>query len=90
MTKKPKQPKRIKRYANESANGWAGTYPSAMEARDAVRGENATRVAVPLIELRSGEVVVDVEALVGAFARQGFSEVSQDGLRDALKKVGVR
>lgn len=95
---KTKQPKRIKGWVNEFAQGvscWA--YVSRKEAKDHV-GAGALRVAVPLIEIRRGELVVDVEALAEAVALDlvavGYDEEDAptffESARRALKRVGVR
>ena len=94
MTKKTtRQPKRIKAWINEYDWGLGTPRESIREARNASEFRVGTcRVAVRVVELRRGEVIVDVEALVEAFMRVGPScwPADEAALRAALKKVGVR
>lgn len=97
---KTKKPKRIKAWVNKYDWGIAVPRESIKEAREhaAAPDGGALRVAVPLVELRRGEVVVDVEALADAVARDlvdsGYDEEDAptflESVRAALKKVGVR
>lgn len=110
MKKQPKRIKLwVNEYRNEHSTAVehntavsAGRY-TAREARSAARElaqifkesrMKSTRVAVPLVELRRGELVVDVEALVKEFWRSAPACCTpierKNFLRAALKKVGVR
>lgn len=87
-----KKPKRIKVWVNEYGSNVGFAHPSRRDARAALT-PSSTRVAVRLVELRRGEVVVDVEALVEGFeerAHEAPYSSSVHNLRAALKKVGVR
>lgn len=90
--------KRIRQWVNEFSQGkGAPTYCSTYNRRKsalATAGSSCLRVAVPLVELRRGEAVVDVKALEEAFAEEiqdarHVWEV-QIALRAAIKRVGVR
>ena len=93
---KTKQPKRIRQWVNEYSQGsGAPTYCTAFSNKRAAKnntGVHFVQVAVPLIEIRRGEVVVDVEALVAVYFQPGvwWPPTAKNALRAALKKVGVR
>lgn len=87
-----KKPKRIKQWINVYDGETGLGHDTVSKAREASEG-SASRTAVPLIELRRGEVVVDVEALVEEYVRQtkGYAlDREREALRAAIKKVGVR
>lgn len=90
---KTKQPKRIKTWVNLYAHGDLGI-PRHTKDDAVFHGYGAIRVGVRLIEVRRGEVVVNVKALEEAFAveAQGAGHLwdAQAALKAAIKKVGVR
>ena len=92
---KRKQPKRIRVWANVHDGGVNDDYSTAWPNRKTALacGSRARRVAVPLVELRRGEVVVNVEELVEMFVKLDYERHDifvSVVLRAALKKVGVR
>ena len=88
---KTKQPKRIKVWVNDYGEVTGQMHKSRSDA-ERLAWSIAARVAVPLIEIRRGEVVVDVEALVAVYFQPGvwWPPTAKNALRAALKNVGVR
>lgn len=64
MKTKTKQPKRLKLWVNTYEHSYVG-HPLESDAQKRA-WPDADRVAVPCIELRRGEVVVDAIDLIGA------------------------
>jgi len=94
MSKMQKRTKRAKAwFCVERPAELLSEHSSKQSAENCVLGEDNLRIA-RMVELREGEVVVDVERLVEAFIAGDvwgcLAGKGPDVLRAALRKVGVR
>lgn len=89
---KTKQPKRIKVWVNDYGEVTGQLHKSRSDAERLAWSIAEPLRIVPLIEIRHGEVVVDVEALLAAYFQPGvwWPPTAKNALRAALKNVGVR
>lgn len=87
-----KKPKRIKVWAVFDPHVDERRTDAELKAEAMKKAQLVDGRALRLIEIRRGEVVVDVEALVMAFERldRDPNSYAVSNLRAALKKVGVR
>lgn len=76
-----KTPKRVKGYTSSDL---------IHERRNEVAAWNDDERVVRVVELRKGEVIVDVEALVEAYWGEYSNGPLSEPLRAALRKVGKR
>lgn len=88
-----KTTKRRKVWVTFFDDGEHFAFDTCREAKSYAGPFGSERQAVAMVELRKGEAIVDVEALVAEFAtRWENSDPSgaYDALRAALRKVGKR